>query len=216
MAYGIEVYNQNNNLQFSAEQESFAVIDTGTVTNTSFKDYNSANEILFVRRTTTGHIDGNTSRGGGTGGIDRWTNASGATVEYLLVKRTSQRAEDNSSTYGIKVFKSDGTTLQYSSGYSKGPKLIDIIPPGSTQSFGYPNNYTYKPVLYSGSLTNIWYGFGDMKFTNGVIIFQGTYWNYTANTIQALNQATTFTYPNTYTWFGYPNISTLFILERTT
>ncbi|MGY8868632.1 MAG: hypothetical protein ACKVJK_23745, partial [Methylophagaceae bacterium] len=198
MAYGIEVYNENENLQFSTDQESFAVIDTGTVTNTSSVDYNSANEILFVRRTTTGHIDGNTTREVSSG-VDRWTNASGTTVEYLKVKRTSQRAEDNSSTYGVKVFKSDGTTLQYSSGYSKGPKLIDIISPGSTQSFGYPNAYAYKPVLYSGSLTNIWYGFGDMKYTSGQIHFQCTYWNYgtTPNTIQALNQATTYTPPNT-------------------
>ena len=107
MSYGIETFNSNGNLQFSTSQETISVITSGTVANNGTVDFDNSKEIFMVNRATTGWCKADVTVGGGAGGIERFKNLTGATINYLKATRTSQVAENSAGTYGIRVFDTE-------------------------------------------------------------------------------------------------------------
>lgn len=210
MAYGIEVYNSNGGIQFSTQYvDGFTVLDTGTVSNTASVSYNATNEILGFNRTTTGWIDGNTNSTGTS-----WTNTSGVTINWLKLKRTSLQTEDSAGNYGIRVYDSTGTNVIYSSNFSKGQKIIDIIPSGSISSTGLA--ITQSPVIYSGSPSGIYYCPGRMVFNFNASTYQGyetTYFDYSTNVIRSRNLVG-YNIGFGFIYLGYSNKSSIILTKR--
>ena len=219
MSYGIETFNSNGNLQFSTSQETISVITSGTVANNGTVDFDNSKEIFMVNRTTTGWCKGDVTVGGGAGGIERFTNLTGATINYLKATRTSQVAENSAGTYGIRVFDTDGTTRLYSSNYSQGQSLIDILSPNTVGSFGDPTSPpTNLALIYSGtgpgdvwvSMTNSRYG----ASLQGGYYKELPYYDISNNKIYMANTYQQFVYPNSYYWLGSSNSSSVFLLKR--
>lgn len=210
MSYGIDVFNSIGGLQFSTQYvDGFTVIDTGTVTNSSSVSYDANNEILGFNRTTTGWIDGNTNSTGTS-----WTNTSGVTINWLKLRRTSLQTEDSAGTYGIRVYDSSGTKVIYSSNFSKGQQIIDIVPTGSVSSTG--TAITQSPVIYSGSPSGIYYCPGRMIFTfnsNSYKAYETAYFDYTGNVIRSRNLIG---YDIGFGFFyvGYSNKSSIILTKR--
>jgi hypothetical protein len=173
MAYGVEVINNNGSFQFGSEaQEGLSVIDTGTIASAAtLTGLNTNNEILCLKRSTTGYIRGNLTEG--TSGS--FLNNSGSTIDYLRLRKMTQTTTNDSGTYGLEIFNSSGT-MTYSSRYTRGQALLSV------RNVATVGNGT---VIYTGTLTDVWYGFGTMKYTTGLPRYElaVAYFNYTANTI---------------------------------
>jgi len=175
MAYGIEVFNNNGSFQFGSEaQEGLSVIDTGTINSAAtLTGLNTQNEILCLRRSTTGPVRGNLTEG--TSGS--FLNNSGATVDYIRLRKMTQTTPNDTANYGIEIYNSSGV-LTYTSKYTRGLKLISVANIGTASG----------TTIYTGSLTGVYYGFGAMSYvtgssgnTMGVANF-----NYTSNTISVI------------------------------
>lgn len=213
MSYGVEVYNSNAQLQFGTNaSEGFTVVATGTLANLATLTYNTYNDILLARRSTTGYLLGTTTPG--TSGS--WINRSGVTVDYIRMQRIPTTTENDTGSYGIQVFNSSGT-LTYSSKFTRGQRLISVSPPGTYSSAS--NNTTAHPVIYTGALTgpDIYFGFGRMVFNLGpstAQYYENAYFDYTNNLIRVRNMYT-YLIPG----FGdiivpYANKSSLIIMTR--
>ena len=219
MSYGIETFNSNGNLQFSTSQETIAVVTSGTVANNGTVDFDNTKEIFMVNRTTTGYCLGDVTVGGGAGGIERFKNLTGSTINYLKATRTSQVAENSAGTYGIRVFDTNGTTRLYSSNYSQGQSIIDILSPNTVGSFGDPSSPpTNLALIYSASgAADIWVSMTNSRYGSGQ---SGGYYKelpyydignskiYMANTFQQ------FAPPNAYYWLRSSNSSSIFLFKR--
>lgn len=210
MAYGIEIFSSNNTLQLgTTAQENLTVIDTGTVASSASVTYDGLNEILCFNRSTTGWVDGNTNST-----ATSWTNTSGVTVNWLKLKRASTNTEDDSGTYGIKVFKSDGTSINFSSNYSKGQDVLAVISPGTVSSTG--TAITQSPIIYSGAPSGVYVGVGRMVFSVSASQYQAyetLYFDYTSNVIRSRNLFG-FDIGTGFTYLGYPNKSSLIVFNR--
>lgn len=212
MAYGIEIYNSSGNIQFSTNAciENLKVIDANTVTSTGSISYNGTNEILALNRPGTGYVLGDTNST-----QTSWTNNSGVSLNYVKMRRMSldgTAAEDSSGSYGIRVFTSN-SGLAWSSNFSKGQAVQDIINPRSFQSSspgGLNFSPTDHPVIYNGDPTGVYVAFGSMLYTatlNETIYHECFYFDYVNDVIRgaggyayAAGRGTTFRpVPNTNT-----------------
>ena len=219
MSYGIEVFNSNENLQFSTSQETITVVTEGTVVNNGSIDFDNTKEIFMVNRTSNGYCRGDVVVGGGSGGIERFTNLSGVTINYLKATRTSQVAEDSSGTYGVRVFDTNGTSRFFSSNYSKGQSLIDILAPNTVSSFGDPTSPpTNLALIYSGSgASSVWVSMTNSRYgasQSGGYYKELPYYDITNSKIYMANSFQQFTPPNTYYWLGGSNSSSIFLMKR--
>lgn len=192
MAFGIEAYSSSGYLQFSTETESLNVISTSTVANNSSLAYNNDNEFLAYNRTTTGYI-----RGQNNDTLTSWTNYSGNSVNVMKLRRTGvlgAGAEDESGTFGVRVFGSSSQLL-YSSNFSKGQEVVNIISPGSIgnpAALGYNAPNANNPRLLTTDPTDYWICMGgsmiyDTAWGDGVRSENNTYWNYSTNEVEYIN-----------------------------
>jgi hypothetical protein len=175
MPYGVEVFNNNDQFQFgTTAQEGLSVIDIGTINSAAtLTGLNTENEILCLRRSTTGPVRGNLTEG--TSGS--FLNNSGVTVDYIRLRKMTQTTTNDTGNYGIEVYNSSGV-ITYTSKYTRGLRLLSVANIGTASG----------TTIYTGSLTGIYYGFGAMSYvtgssgnTMGVANF-----NYTSNTISVI------------------------------
>lgn len=132
MPYGIEVKNRLGNVQFSSDAENLTVVNSGIVSNNGIiTNLAPTEEILCLNRTTSGFIRGihNSAR-------TQWQNLSGVTVNYIRLKLASDTTENDSGSYGIRMFDAQGnTTRTYSSNYTKGQRVLKIIAPRTVRAY---------------------------------------------------------------------------------
>lgn len=190
MAYGIEIFNSSGNIQFSTNAciENLKVIDANTVTSTGSISYNGTNEILALNRPGTGYVLGDTNST-----QTSWTNNSGVSLNYIKLRRMSvdgTAAEDSAGSYGIRCFTASNG-LAWSSNFSKGQAVQDIIDPRSFQSSTPSSGLTFfstdHPVIYNGSPTGVYVGFGSMLYTataSETIYHECFYFDYVNNVIR--------------------------------
>lgn len=190
MVYGLEIFNSNGNIQFSSRwvKENFKVIDTGTVSGTGSISYNATNEILSLNRPNTGYIIGDTNST-----QTSWTNESGATLNYVKLRRVSldgiAAEDDNIGNYGIRAFTATGD-LAWSSNWTKGQAVQAVLEPRTFQSSS-PGGLTFAPtdhaVIYNGSPSGVYVGFGNMLYTataNETVYHECFYFDYSNNVIR--------------------------------
>lgn len=215
MSYGIEAYNSNDNLQFSTTQETIVVVSSGTVTNNNTVDFDNSKEIFCVNRVNDGWCKGRVSVGGGTDGIERFTNDSGSTLNWMKATRASQVSEDAAGDYGIRVFDTNGTNRFYSSNYSKGQSLIDIKSPNTLGAIGDPTSPpTNLNLIYTGSgAADIWVSMTNSYYDTGTYK-ELPYYDVTNSKIYMANQYQQFAPPNAYYWLGTSNSSSVFLIKR--
>tara|TARA_R110002074_G_scaffold55025_1_gene136920 strand:+ start:703 stop:1365 length:663 start_codon:yes stop_codon:yes gene_type:complete len=164
LSYGIEVFSSNNTFQLGTTvDEALTVVSSGTISaGNNSPTINPLNQIIAFNRTDDGFIRGNTNS---TGTL--WTaHASYGTVKYLLLERMSVRAEDSAGDYGIRVFKSDGSTRNYSSNYSKGVEIISVVEPNTVGNAATNDSNGARPpdYIYSGNPTDIYVAPGSQAF----------------------------------------------------
>lgn len=217
MSYGIEVYNSNQNLQFSTAQETIIVVSSGTVANNGTVDFDNSIEIFCVNRASDGWCKGTVTVGGGAGGIERFTNLTGTnqTLNWMKATRASQVNEDAVASYGIRVFDTNGTTRLYSSNYSKGQSVIDIKSPNTLGAIGDPTSPpTNLNLIYNGSdAADIWISMTNSYYATGTYK-ELPYYDVTNNKIYMANQYQQFAPPNAYYWLGTSNSSSVFLIKR--
>jgi hypothetical protein len=209
MAYGIEVLNDNGTVQFSSEaQESLTVINYGTCGPSNSVTYDGNNEILCFNRSTTGWINGNTNSF-----ATSWTNASGVTVNWIKLKRASTDTADDTADYGIEVYKSDGTSINFSSNFSKAQNITDIIAPRSV--FSLNNTIAGSPEIHTGDPTGLYVGVGRMTYfesTNNDDLYDNIYFDYIGNKIR-MREIFSFRLYFSKSWVGRFNLSTLLVFN---
>ena len=213
MAYGIEVLNDNDTVQFSSEaQESLTVISSGTCGSSSSVTYDGNNEILCFNRSTTGWINGTTNSF-----ATSWTNASGVTVNWIKLKRASTDTADDTGDYGIEVYKSGGgTSINFSSNFSKAQNITDIIAPRSVMSTN--NTIAGSPVIHTGDPTGLYVGVGRMTYfegSNNDDWYDNIYFDYIGNKIRMREIFSFKLYgsSSSKTWVGRFNLSTLLVFN---
>jgi len=173
MPYGVEVFNNNDQFQFgTTAQEGLSVIDSGTINSAAtLTGLNTENEVLCLRRSTTGIVRGNLTEG--TNGS--FLNNSGVTVDYIRLRKMTQTTTNDTGNYGIEVYNSSGV-ITYTSKYTRGIRLLSVINIGTVGD----NTQIYS----STSLAGVYYGFGMMVYNTtqemGIASF-----DYTNNTIKA-------------------------------
>lgn len=174
MPFGIEVFNDNNSFQFGTTVlEGFSAVSTGSVASSASLPYNTLNEILGLRRSTSGPITGSV-----TPGINgSWFNSTGTTIDYLKLVRIRASTENDVGAYGLRILNT-ASEITYSSKFTRGQKLLHVYPPGTLAG----NN-----IVYSGDLTGVYYATGRML---GAV--ESCEFNYTNNTITAYNNITYF------------------------
>ena len=164
MSYGIEVFSSNNTFQLGTTvDETLTVVSSGTVTAGNSISLNPSNQIIAFNRTNNGFIRGNTNATGTT-----WTaHGNYGTVKYILLERMSTKAEDSAGTYGIRLFKSNGSSRSYSSNYSKGVEIISVVKPNTVGNSATNNaNGARAPdMIYNGNPTNIYVAPGSQAFS---------------------------------------------------
>lgn len=163
MTYGIEVFSSNGTFQLGTTvEEALTVVSSGTITAGNSISLNPSNQIIAFNRTDNGFIRGNTNA---TGTL--WTShASYGTVKYIILERMSTKAEDSAGTYGIRIVKSDGSTRNYSSNYSKGVEIISVVAPNSVGNAQIQDaNGNLPPdMIYLGNPTDIYAAPGSQAF----------------------------------------------------
>lgn len=209
MAYGIKILSNNNTLQLGTEvQESLSVINYGTCGSGNSVTYNGSNEILCFNRGTTGWIDGNTNST-----ATSWANTSGATINWIKLKRITIDTEDDSGAYGIRLFNS-GSTKTYSSNFTKGQEILDVKSPGTVSSTG--PAITGAATIYSSNPTGVYVGVGRMIFaysSSQYEAYENLYFDYTNNIIRSRNLVG-FNIGNGFSYIGRPNKSSLIVFKR--
>jgi hypothetical protein len=212
MAYGIEVFNNNQTFQFGTDTETgLTVITSGSVATNANVSLNTTTQIICVRRANTGFIYGTTT----PGSSGNWRNVSGVTVDYIILEKMTFRASNDSGDYGIEIYNSAGV-LTFSSKYTRGQAILSVDPPGtlSSTSDTVPGDH---PVVYSGDLTGVYYGFGRMVYNLAVTPFiksECAYFDYTGNLIRSVN-ITGYPIPGFGTvYVPYPNMSSVITLKR--
>jgi hypothetical protein len=170
MAFGIEVYNNNNSFQFGTTVlEGFSAVSTGSVASYATLPYNTINEILGLRRSTTGAIIGSV-----TPGVNgSWYNSTSIAIDYLKLVRIRASTEDDVGTQGIRLLNT-ASEITYSSKFTRGQKLLHVYPPGTLAGTN---------IVYSGDLTGIYYATGRMLGAN----VESCLFDYTSNTITSYN-----------------------------
>jgi hypothetical protein len=212
MAYGIEVFNNNQTFQFGTNAEtSLTVVTSGSVATNANVSLNTTTQILCVRRANTGFIYGTTTPG--TSG--RWRNVSGVTVDYIILEKMTFRASNDSGDYGIEIYNSAGV-LTFSSKYTRGQAILSVYPPGTLASTSdlAPSDH---PAVYSGDLTGVYYGFGRMVYDLTVTPYiksEVAYFDYTGNLIRSVN-VTGYPIQGFGTvYVAYANVSSVITLKR--
>jgi hypothetical protein len=209
MAYGIEILSSNNTFQLGTEvQESLSVINSGTCSSGNSVTYDGSNEILCFNRSTTGWIIGNTNST-----ATSWANISGATINWIKLKRITTDTEDDTGAYGIRIFNSGGTKT-YSSNFTKGQEILDVKSPGNVSSTGLA--ITQAATIYSSNPTGVYVGVGRMIYaasTSQYDAYENLYFDYTNNIIRSRNLVG-FDIGNGFSYLGRPNKSSLIVFKR--
>lgn len=168
--YGLIIKNSNGNIIWqSTDLEHFEVVDNGSVSNGSSVSFDEANEILALNApdittdsTTRYLLRGNTSDGS-------WTNASGFSVNWIRVKRTTQQSITtssayNNSTYGLETY--DASTPQnitFSSGFEKGTIVLAVHQPDTLTG----NDDSDGTYIYTGDPTGVYITPSKMVYQSG-------------------------------------------------
>jgi len=165
----MEAFGANGQLQFSTQipgaagGESLEVIDAGSIYAGGTVSYNPANEFLGFSKSTTGRVRGITNST-----QTAWTShASWGTVLYVKLKKTSVTAENSAQAYGLRVFKSNGSTLSFSSGYSHGTEILAVTPSqtvGSTPNLAGAGVPMFGGRIYVGNPSGVYTIPGQMSF----------------------------------------------------
>ena len=110
MAYGISIYNSANNIIISQDYSNYHVVSTGTVANGGSYPSIGSNDVIYFRLNTNGAYL-NTERTGSPPVLS--VSISAGLLEYVIVRRTPS---PSSSTYGLRIYQSDGVTIAFDSG----------------------------------------------------------------------------------------------------
>lgn len=111
MPYGISVNNDSGNLIISQDYRNYHLISTGTISNGgSWPSFNwSQGEQMYIRASSPGATLSSQQYFGGS----MVFTVSAGVMEYVIIKLSPS---PSSTTYGLRVYASDGTTIAYDSG----------------------------------------------------------------------------------------------------
>ena len=194
MPYGILIKNSNNDIQFDSRYAAqLVVVDRGTMAKNGTTGYqltgvDLSEELFFVgdRGSYPGNGLGANIQMSGTLTSATITNMDSTySWPYILAKPAYSEARDDTTNnnYGLEVFDGTGTAasdLQWSSRYSEGHNIVDIINSGAILA-GLSPNTSYFGRTY----TRIF----DAPYT-GVYVCAGWMYNSLDTTFQGQLQNT--------------------------
>lgn len=168
MAYGIEVQNSSNKIQFGTSVlEGLTIAASGTAgPGTSVSGIDPTKEFLAFNRTTAGFIRGSHNVSGTPG--TSWTaenNSSSnyGSINWIKIRIASQAGTQNTG-YGINVFKSDGS-VSFSSNFGSGLDVKHVMLPGTLGS-SQANNPSPFTNTSAAMPADIGYSITDNTFAN--------------------------------------------------
>lgn len=198
MAYGLKIWNSNQNLLVNTEdQTNMQIRLTGTVASPG--SVSKDGDFTVWNRTSAGSSGLSVPYNSTI-----FSNSSGfSSLNYAKIRPVDEDAAGlpAAGSHGIQIFDAGGNnTVTFSSGYTKAFTILFVFPPGSK---------TNNDTLYSGSLTNIYVGVGGLPIENGGTLYINQF-QWTSNSVIFRNY---FRYTGGGSEENIPNQSTIWIVQ---